>query len=263
MKALVTRPSEDAGTVAAALEARGIEPLLEPLLSIRFAADGAARLAPLLPGVQAALFTSVNGVRAFAQASAGRSLPAFAVGDATAQAARAAGFGDVVSAGGNVEDLARLVIERLSPAGGALLHAAAGAVAGDLAGRLAGAGFEVRRAILYEAVPASSFTAETQRALAAGEIGLALFFSPRTAATFVRLAAGAGLEPQCRRIAAIALSPAVASAAGAMPWRTVRTADVPQMGAMLDALDGLATGRETGGDGPGKTWPDQRQKVAR
>lgn len=258
MKALVTRPSEDSGAVAAALVARGIEPLLEPLLSVRFAADGAAHLAPLLPGVQAVLFTSVNGVRAFAHACAERSLPAFAVGDATAQTASAAGFGDVASAGGNVEDLARLIIGRLTPADGALLHAAASAVAGDLAGRLAGAGFDVRRAILYEAVPASSFSAEAQQALTAGEVDLALFFSPRTAASFVRLAAAAGLEHQCRRMTAIALSPAVASAVGAVAWRAVRTADAPTMGAMLDALDDMASGREAGGN-----WPDKIRKMAR
>ena len=50
MKALVTRPHEDAASLAAALAARGIEPLVEPMLTIRHAPDAAERLAPLLPG---------------------------------------------------------------------------------------------------------------------------------------------------------------------------------------------------------------------
>ena len=41
MKALVTRPRDDAASLAAALAGRGIEPLLEPLLEIRFAARNA------------------------------------------------------------------------------------------------------------------------------------------------------------------------------------------------------------------------------
>ena len=68
------------------------------------------------------LFTSSNGVRAFAELSPRRDLPAFAVGDATAAAALAAGFTQFKSAGGDVRDLARLVASSLKPADGLLFH---------------------------------------------------------------------------------------------------------------------------------------------
>src|SRR6185437_6720906 len=61
MKVLVTRPSADAAELAAALRARGLEPVLEPLLHIKPLPDAAARLEASLPGVQALLFTSANG----------------------------------------------------------------------------------------------------------------------------------------------------------------------------------------------------------
>ena len=96
--------------------------MLEPLVAIRWREDGARVLAPLLDGAAGLLFTSANGVRAFAAASPRRDLPALAVGDATAAAARAAGFADVASAGGNVADLALLVRRRLEPEAGALVH---------------------------------------------------------------------------------------------------------------------------------------------
>src|SRR4051812_16935975 len=89
-----------------------------------------------LTNVQAVLFTSANGVRAFAAAERRRDIPAFAVGEATAAAARLAGFTTVDTAGGDVAALADLVRERLTPARGALLHAAGSAVAGDLSGVL-------------------------------------------------------------------------------------------------------------------------------
>ena len=117
MKALVTRPREDSGALVDVLRDRGIEAVVEPLLEIR------PRDNPTLDvtGVQALLFTSANGARAAAAATADRDLPVFAVGDATAHEAQSLGWTRVESAGGNVEDLARLVARRLKPEDGALL----------------------------------------------------------------------------------------------------------------------------------------------
>jgi uroporphyrinogen-III synthase len=237
VRALVTRPSEDAGTLAAALAARGIEPVLEPLLAIRFLPEGGERLEPMLGAAQAVLFTSANGARAFAAASPRRDLAVFAVGDRTAAAARAAGFAMVESAGGDVGDLARLVARRLKPADGTLIHAAARIVAGDLAAALDAAGFTLGRAVLYEAAPAERLSGATAALIAGGFIVLALFFSPRTATGFVRLAAAMGLDGGCRAITAVALSPAVATALGDLAWRDVAVAVTPTEAALLAAVD--------------------------
>lgn len=238
MKALVTRPAEDAAPLVRALAGRGIEALLAPMLSIAPVPDAPRRLADLLVGAQAVLFTSANGVRAFAAASARRELPVFAVGDASAAAARIANFRTVASAGGDVADLAELVAGRLAPQGGALVHAAGTTVAGDLAGSLGALGFTVRRAPIYEAWPTAALEPEAAAALRRGEAVLALFFSPRTAATFVRVATAAGVVECCRAMAALALSPAVAAALAALSWRAVRVAATPSQQDILAALDG-------------------------
>ncbi len=226
---LVTRPREDARALAEALAERGIEAVIEPMLAIEFLPPPALDL----EGVQALLFTSANGARAFAHASARRDLPVLAVGPATARAARAAGFADVAVAGGDVEALAVLAAERLRAAAGALLHVSGSAVAGDLAGRLGAAGFEVRRAVLYEARAAESLSPETARDLARGAIGGVMLFSPRTAKTFVTLAARAGLGEALAATEALCLSEAVAAAARALPWRAVRIAERPDQAALV------------------------------
>src|SRR5436190_23939583 len=118
LRALVTRPREDAAELAAALTARGIETVIEPLIEIYFRTEPA----PDLAGAQAVLCTSANGVRALARLSGERALPLLAVGDATAARARAEGFADVASAGGDVGDLARLARARLQPDRGRLVH---------------------------------------------------------------------------------------------------------------------------------------------
>jgi uroporphyrinogen-III synthase len=238
VKALVTRPEEDAAPLARALAERGIDTMLAPMLRIAPVADAEKRLADALIGAQALLFTSTNGARSFAAASARREIPVFAVGDATAATARLANFRSVTSAGGDVADLAALAAARLAPEHGALVHVAGSATAGDLAGTLAAQGFTLRRVVVYEAQPTHALPQDVAADLAAGRVELALFFSPRTAAAFARLAAAAGLAPACGRMTALALSPAVATALAGLPWREVVVAARPTQGDLLAALDG-------------------------
>ncbi|MDP7310868.1 MAG: uroporphyrinogen-III synthase, partial [Alphaproteobacteria bacterium] len=64
MRALITRPREDAEELAQELRRRGLIPVLAPLLTIR----NRAGVVPQLDGVQALLLTSANGARALAAA---------------------------------------------------------------------------------------------------------------------------------------------------------------------------------------------------
>ncbi len=235
---LVTRPEADAGSLIEALRQRGATVLAQPMLRI----DLKDTDAPDLEGVQALLFTSANGVRAFARAAAGRALPVFAVGDATAAAARDAGFADVASAGGAVGDLAALVVARSEPSAGAMLHVAGSAVAGDLAGLLESEGFTVRRAVLYSATPAVALDPAVRDALAAGDLDAVLFFSPRSAATFANVARAAGLAEACARVQMLALSRAVVEAADAITWGGVTVAAEPTQTALLAAFDATPFG---------------------
>lgn len=232
-RALVTRPRAEAAALAEALAERGVEALIEPLIEIHYR-DGPA---PDFDGVQAILCTSANGVRALARLSRERGLPLFAVGDATAARAGAEGFGKVESAGGNVVDLARLVRERLRPEAGRLLHVAGSEVAGDLAGDLRAHGFQVERAVLYEARPAVALSAPTVRALAAGIVDFALFFSPRTAAIFVGLAERGGIGEALRHVTALSISAAADAALANAAFRARRIAEAPDQRSLLAALD--------------------------
>ena len=81
----VTRAQPGAGATADRLRSMSFEPLVAPLLEVRPLAGG-----PIdLTGVTALAFTSANGVAAFAVRSEERSMPVFAVGGATAEAASA------------------------------------------------------------------------------------------------------------------------------------------------------------------------------
>jgi uroporphyrinogen-III synthase len=247
MQILITRPREDAERFARQLEAKGHGVLVEPLFTIEPEPDAT----PDLDNVQALLLTSANGARAFASRSERRDLRVFAVGDATADVARALGFSAVESAGGDVDDLARLVRERARPEDGALLHAAGSVVAGDLAGTLGVAGFEVRRVVLYRAEPVAALSDAAIAALREGRIDVAVFFSPRTARQFVNLAEAAGVDSACARVALLGLSPAVVAAAEGIAWAERGAAASPNQAALLAAIDELAARHEQESPGPG------------
>jgi uroporphyrinogen-III synthase len=231
--ALVTRPRAEAAELAEALAGRGIAAIVEPMLDINYHDVPA----PDLAGVQAVLCTSANGVRALARLSRERALPLFAVGEATAARARAEGFRNVASAGGAVDDLVRLVCQRLPPAAGHLLQVAGSVVAGDLSGALRARGFAVERAVLYEARPAVALSAASVRALAAGLVDFALFFSPRTAAIFARLAAQAKLGDGLAGVSAVSISAAADAALAPLAFRARLVAEQPDQEGLLAALD--------------------------
>ncbi len=172
-----------------------------------------------------------------------RSLPLFAVGDATADHARAAGFANTESAGRDAAALAALVTNRLDPALGPLLLAAGAGQGAALAVALRGAGFRVLRRIGYGARPARGLPAPARQALARGGIGHALFFSPASARAAVLLLRGLPTAA----VTALAISPATAAALTPLKWAGIRVASSPDQEALLALLPPSATPQ---GDAP-------------
>ncbi len=228
---LVTRPEPDATVLSTALADIGIDTLQAPLLEIHFAVGPELDLS----GFQAVLLTSANGVRALAARTAVRDIPAFAVGDATARAAVAAGFGAVESAAGDVDTLAEWVIGACRPEAGPLFHAAGTVSAGDLAGQLRAAGFEVTREKLYDAVPATTLPDAVQNALRDGGVDGVMVYSPRTARTLESVLVTSGLDGCVPALTLFALSDNVSQAA-ALPWARRIVATAPDQQSLLDAV---------------------------
>lgn len=209
----VTRAEPGAGRTAARLTALGFEPLVASLLAIR----------PLTPaidltGVAALAFTSRNGIEAFAALEATRNCPVFTVGDATADAARDAGFTDVRSASGDIHALSVLIAEA---APGLILAPGAAEPAADLATLLAGKA-EVRAVAVYEAVETG--------ALAPAGFDAVLVHSPRAARALVMHAWA--LDDRV----AVAISPAAAEPLSDLGLREIRIASAPTDDAMLQGL---------------------------
>lgn len=117
---LVTRPEPGASATAEALRKAGFDPVIASLTDILpLPVDDRIDIGK----VDAVAVTSANAIRHAPQQLLARlaELPLFAVGDATAEAARCAGFREVVTGQGDAARLAPLVLERLR-AGSTVLY---------------------------------------------------------------------------------------------------------------------------------------------
>jgi uroporphyrinogen-III synthase len=239
MRVLVTRPELDARREAEALAARGHEPILAPLLEIEFLPS----VDLSLDGVQALIVTSRNALRALAAhevLEGALRLPLFAVGEATARAARELGFSEVIIGPGTGAGLLPLIRREVHPEKGALMHLSAELVAFDLKPALEEEGFEVRRVILYRSHPATAFPAEVMAGLAAGDVRGVILLSPRTAETFATLAEHQGMVAQAKGLVCYCLSQAVAEAVAPLGLE-VRVPAHPREEDVLALLDSDAS----------------------
>jgi uroporphyrinogen-III synthase len=232
VRLLVTRPQPDADRFADALAEIGVDALVAPLMSIELN----RAIDPDLSGCTALAFTSANGARAFSQLSNIRDLPAYTVGSGSARAAAELGFSIAGKGAGTVESLAD-VLSATEEAGARIYHAAGADIAGDLAALLEAKGVACRRQVLYKAQIPAVLPEEINLALSAGGVDGAVFFSPRSASTFVRLVTNAGQASACAGLDLYSLSPAVTEAAcGTIAWRRVREARTPMQEALINTI---------------------------
>lgn len=227
---LVTRPEPDASALGAALRARGWRPVLSPLLEF-----APAPCAPDLRGIGALVMTSAAGARAAPAGAALRALPVWAVGEATAAAARAAGFAQVRAGPSDAAALARAILAHAAP-GNVLLHLRGRHGTAGLAEALAAGGLTLREAEVYRMGAAPGLSPEAEAALAARAIAAAPVYSPRTARLLAERLAGRFDPAAIAPIAAIAISAAAAAPLAGVGFGALEVAAAPTGAAMLDAL---------------------------
>lgn len=221
MRVLIVRPEPGNGVTAAAVGAMGLDPVAVPL----FAIVPTAWDAPDPAAFDAVAMTSANAARhGGADLARYRHLPLYAVGEATAAAARDAGFARVVSGGGDAAALGAIIADtpRVLHFAGTPFRAIPTTTA-----------VSVRH--VYAAVPLTP--AQPLRA------DVALVHSPRAGE---RLAA---LMPHRSATHLIAISAAAARACGS-GWAAMAVAAHPRDDAMLECLARLCEAGGSSTEGP-------------
>jgi uroporphyrinogen-III synthase len=220
VRLLIIRDEAGAERTALALRARGHEPIVAPLFGIEILSEVEPEDGPW----DAILLTSVNTLRGLCTwKGRWRDLPAFAVGDRTAQAMREQGFTAVTSAAGDVNDLADLIVARFTPPA-RLLYLAGEERAKNFAVDL----FQVYRVVAAQTLP------PTAAAALSGEIDGVLHFSRRSAEAFLTAARNSGLlEAALRKPVHYCLSARIAEPLREAGAADVRAAERPDEAALL------------------------------
>ena len=201
-RVLVTRPAPAADRSAARYRAAGHQVHVAPLLAFALLDPGPDTLPPA-EGLAAIAATSARGIEAAVRllSPAHYALPLHAVGEATARAARAAGFAETHAAEGDLVALAA-ALRIAIPRGAEVLHLAARDRSGDLAGLLAPAGIACRLVELYAMEPVGSLPQDIRTALSASaQPVLAPVYSRRSAQALADVLAAWGDRPPFRFLA--------------------------------------------------------------
>jgi uroporphyrinogen-III synthase len=206
-RVLVLRPEPGASATVERARQRGLDAFAVPLFEI----EPVEWSAPDAASFDGLLITSANAMRAAGDRLQGlRGLKVYAVGDATALAARDAGF-DVVAVGdAGVERLLASIEADLR-----LLH-----LGGEDRKEIRDARQEINSIIVYRSRPIEN----PDLSGTAGAV--ALIHSPRAARRFAELASDRG------SIAIFAIGPDAAEAAG-HGWQSVESAERPTDDALL------------------------------
>lgn len=194
----------------------GFDAVVAPL----FRVEAVAWNPPDPSDMDSVLITSANAARLGGEALRRfTELPCYAVGESSAAAAQAIGFRDVRTGPG---DGAALIGMMAKDGVGSVFHPC---------GRdhIPLGHPRIERRIVYAAEPVERLPDEAAAALESG--ALTLLHSPRAAASFSALVDEAGLDRS--RIAAAAISPAAAEAAGT-GWKTIEAAPQPRDHALLE-----------------------------
>lgn len=222
----ISRTLPAAETTAHKLKALGHESLIDPVLVVEL-------LSPSFDttGLTDIIFTSPNGVTAFCARHTIRALTVWAVGTATAEAARSAGFQHIHDANGDGGDLSRLIVQTGDPKGH-YLYAGPETPARDIAGALKQAGFRFTQVPFYRTV-ARPPEAALHRLR---DISHILIHSPR-AATLVGEALKGKALPDSLRVICISEAAALSFAKALHVGLDLGTGNLSGLGIHIDIAD--------------------------
>lgn len=235
MQILLTRPKASSEATAIKLKHMGHQTTIEPMINIVSVAAQTYN-----PYYSAIVFTSQNAVRVFNETNpnwlSSFTGKVFSVGSKTTQAIISAGCSNIIQGSGDVDGLAVVMIDNLKGVDKEILFPHGLHVEGDLEGLLVKAGIAVKSVVLYEAKATQQMRKTTINHLKGAEFNYVLFYSARTATTFINMAKASGMDSLPTTIA-VALSAHIGEILNNVAWAEVRVAEEKTEQALFDCIN--------------------------
>lgn len=234
---LLTRPATQVEPLLGTLQRAGYHPRNEPMLDI---VDEPGSMSDLV-SAGALCVTSLNGADCLSRKDwLRRGLPTLAVGPATAERLRSAGFTNVRHANGTGLDLAKLAHETLPRRLGPIVHASGEDIALDVAAYLRARGRIASRVVLYRAISVTELSNDIRSSFQKERIGAIVCLSRRTAKHLRHALARVDLLDKGTHVPAFVLSKNIAETLTSSGWSRVYVADHPSLASIFSTLQSYA-----------------------
>ena len=156
MHILLTRPLEDCSEMIIKFKSLGHQVSHLPLLSIEKVDYEKINFSDF----KGIIFTSANAIKFLDVSEIDKNLICFCVGSVTEKKARSAGFQNVITAEGNVENLKELIFQNFNQKDGTLIYLSGETVSVDLDQQLLKEGYKIKRVINYRTSHNQNFNEE-------------------------------------------------------------------------------------------------------
>jgi len=234
LRVLVTRPEPGAARTAARLARQGHVPLVLPLTETTAIDPGPAPAAGAFDAVAATSQAALRHLPAAWHKAIGR-LPLYAVGAATAEAARPDWQGEIISAEGDAAALAELLCTRIPHA--RLLYPCGRMRTAFLEDRLAAAGMTVRAVEVYATRRRAVSPGEVESVIGGGGIDAVLVHSAAGAAALADFMSQGAVAPLFEHSRLLCISARAARALGGGFDDRIAIAAHPDEAALLALLE--------------------------
>jgi uroporphyrinogen-III synthase len=218
MSILLTRPHDLAVASQQNLLKLGAQSLIIPAIEIKY------------PDIQITdnnydviAITSQHAAVAIQRNAWMKNIQAFAVGEKTKESLMRIGLNNVISSNGDALDLEEAIVQNVKNPS-KILYLAGDTVAYNLDGNLKAKGYDVYKAVVYEAIARSSLSQDEIDDINSFVITI-LFYSSRTADIFCKLMSKYQIDLSNK--VAVCISESCAQYVAALNWREIRVADHP------------------------------------
>jgi len=133
------------------------------------------------------IFTSSNAIEHLEIKNINKRIDCFCVGNATEAMAKNAGFQNIYSASGNVNNLKEIILQNFESSKGQLLYVSGEVISNDLDKQLILEGYNVERIINYKAIQVEKFNSELIEQLKQKMPDIVYVYSQNSAVSFLNL----------------------------------------------------------------------------